>query len=331
MGSPRSGRFAPGPFNPRGQDVAIDVRKRREEVGGGTACTTELPKVRDGGVLVRIGLRSTPVMAALAFGFTVGLVVKYGLADAGPRRVPARLSDLETASSTSLDLQRPYGSQMPSSSGMRLASLGMPVSGFPDEDIDPHALSRRPGVFGDRPLLDEHGESFDERFGGAAVLSDTAPARREEPADAARQPWPDVREEATGQSGSSRSAQKSAAASAPAGAAKKPVRTADLSQDLSSLPPADSHTAVYDIAARTVYMPGGRRRRHRGGCSLPDADRNGSDVSAPFAQRYPNVQVKLIEAVGTDTLALLECAEIATRVGSGRLNTPQCGASTGTL
>jgi hypothetical protein len=84
------------PFSPQGQveDVAIDVRKRREEVGGGTACAREPSKVRDGGVRVRIGLHSTwAVMGALAFGFTVGLVVKYGLADAGPRRVPARLSD----------------------------------------------------------------------------------------------------------------------------------------------------------------------------------------------------------------------------------------------
>jgi hypothetical protein len=247
-------RVRPEPFSPQGQveDVAIDVRKRREEVGGGPACT----RVRNGRVLVRKGLRSTSaVMGALAFGFTLGLVFKYGLADAVPRGVPARLSDLETASSTSFDLQRPYGSQMPSTSGMRLASLEMPVSGFPAEDIDPHALARRPGFFGDRLFLDERLDSFDERFGGAVVLSDTAPARREGPADAGRQPSPDLREKVTGQSGSSRSAPKPAAASALASAAKKPVRTADLSQDLSSLPPADSHTAVYDIVARTVYMP----------------------------------------------------------------------------
>jgi hypothetical protein len=50
-----------------------------------------------------------------------------------------------------------------------------------------------------------------------------------------------------------------------------------------------------------------------------------------YAQRYPNVLVKLIEAVGTDTLALLECAEIVTRAASGWLNTPRGGASTGTL
>src|SRR6202042_2466714 len=102
-----------------------------------------------------------------------------------------------------------------------------------------------------------------------AVLSDTAPARREEPADTGRLPSPDLREKATGQSGGSRSAQKPAAALA--GAAKKPVRPADLSQDLSSLPPADSHTAVYDIAARTVYMPGGRRlEAHSGLGNLMD-------------------------------------------------------------
>jgi hypothetical protein len=52
--------------------------------------------VMDGGILVHIGLRSTSAgMGALAFGFTLGLVVTYGLADAGPRAVASRLSALE--------------------------------------------------------------------------------------------------------------------------------------------------------------------------------------------------------------------------------------------
>jgi hypothetical protein len=119
-----------------------------------------------------------------------------------------------------------------------------------------------------RLLPDEHLDSFDERFGGAVVLSDTAPARREELA--AAQP-PDLREKATGQSGSSRSAAKLAAAPALTSAAKQRVRMADLSQDLSSLPLEDSHTAVYDIAARTVYMPNGRRlEAHSGLGNLMD-------------------------------------------------------------
>jgi hypothetical protein len=130
-------RARPEPSGAQGQteDVSIDVRKRREKVGGGGACTRE----------VRIGLGSTSaIMGALAFGFTLGLMVKYGLADAGPRRVPAHLSDLETASSTSSNLQRRYGSQVPRTPGMRLASLEMSVSDFLAEDNDPPALARPP-------------------------------------------------------------------------------------------------------------------------------------------------------------------------------------------
>ena len=41
-------RVRPEPFNPQAEDVAIDIRKQREEVGGGPACTREPRKVRDG-------------------------------------------------------------------------------------------------------------------------------------------------------------------------------------------------------------------------------------------------------------------------------------------
>ena len=115
VGFSRERRVHPEPFNSQGQaeDVALDVCKRREELGGGLARTREPREVRNGGVLIHIGLRRTSaVMGALAFGFTLGLVVKYGLADAGPRTEPSRLSDLKTTSSTNFDLQRPYGSQM---------------------------------------------------------------------------------------------------------------------------------------------------------------------------------------------------------------------------
>ena len=150
----------------------LNVRKRREEVGGGPALKREPRKVRDGSVAIHIGLRATSVVVgALAFGFTLGLVVTYGLADGRPRTVPSRLSVSKTTASTSFE--RPYGSQMPSSSGMRLASLEMPVSGFEADDIDPLALARAPGVF-DRP---QRLDSFDERFGASFVWSDTAPAR----------------------------------------------------------------------------------------------------------------------------------------------------------
>ena len=168
---------------------------------------------------VRLDLRD---YGGYGFRIHLGLVVKYGLADAGPRRVPARLPD--TASSTSFDLQRPYGSQVPSTSGMRLASLEMSVSDFPAEDIDPSALARPPVFFGDRLLLNGRLDSFDERFGG--VSSYTAPATTSErkSADTAGAASLDPREKATGQSASGRSAPKPAAAPALASAAKKRVR-----------------------------------------------------------------------------------------------------------
>jgi hypothetical protein len=231
-------------------------------------CTRQPREARDAGDLVYIGLRSTcAVTGALAFGFTLGLVVTYGLA--GPRVVSVRLSDLETTASTRFDLQRPHGSQMPNSSGMRLASLEMPVSGFEAEDIDPLALARASGVF-DRP---QRLDSFDERFGASFGWSDTAPARAGD-GDEDNARAPDPREVNTHPT-IGRSASKQAASTLLASAAKKRVRTADLSQDLSSLPPADGHTAIYDISAHTVYMPNGRRlEAHSGLGNLMDDPRS---------------------------------------------------------
>ena len=103
------------------------------------------------------------VTGALAFGFTLGLVVTYGLAYGRPRAAPSRLS-------VSKD-----GSQMPSSSGMRLASLEMPVSGFETDDIDPSALAKPSSTFGDRLLPVERSDSFDQRFKGAGRLGGYRP------------------------------------------------------------------------------------------------------------------------------------------------------------
>jgi rare lipoprotein A len=95
------------------------------------------------------------------------------------------------------------GGALPSSLGMRLASLDIPVnSGFMTEDIDPSAFARL-GASPGRPLLNERLDSFDERFGGAVVSSDTAPVRdgeRNEPLDTARRPSMALRKKITGQS-----------------------------------------------------------------------------------------------------------------------------------
>jgi len=216
--------------------------------------------VTGGGILVNNGLRSTSVgMGAVAFGFTLGLVVTYGLADTGPRAAGVRLSDLETTHSTSFDLQQPDRPQAPNNSGMRLASLEIPVGlGVAAEDFAPPAFATPRTSSG----LDERLDSFGERFDGAVFSFDPAPTRageREEPADAPGPPASNSREKTTVQSSIVRLAPKPAAPTPPASVAKKRVHTADLSQDLSSVPPADSHTAIYDISAHMVYMPNGRR------------------------------------------------------------------------
>jgi hypothetical protein len=209
------------------------------------------------------------VTGALAFGFTLGLVVTYGLAHGRLRAVHSRLSFSKTTASMRFEFQGSEGSQTPSSFGMHLAGLEMPVSGFETDDVDPSALARPPSAFGDRLLPVERSASFDQRFEGLAVWAHTAPAmigEREGSAGAARQP---AREKATEHSAIGRSPPKPAPASTLVSADKKRVRTADLSQD--SLPVAESHTAVYDIAAHTVYMPSGRRlEAHSGLGNLMD-------------------------------------------------------------
>jgi hypothetical protein len=48
-------------------------------------------------------------------------------------------------------------------------------------------------------------------------------------------------------------------ASAPANPSKKPLRVAEGLEDTISPPDAEDHTAIYDIAAHTVYLPNGQK------------------------------------------------------------------------
>jgi hypothetical protein len=90
----------------------------------------------------------------------------------------------------------------------------------------------------------------------------------------ARLPSPDSGEHGIAQP-ASRSAPKLATAtsSSPASAARKRVATAETSKDSISSVDQDSRTAIYDIAARTVYLPNGRRlEAHSGfGSYMDDA------------------------------------------------------------
>jgi hypothetical protein len=102
--------------------------------------------------------------------------------------------------------------------------------------------------------------SFAERFSGAV---DWPGAPRAGDADASYMTLPSLLP--LREPGAHAPTQRSVAravrgpASSPAAAPKKQIRVADLSEDPSGPLDADSHTAIYDIAAHRVYMPNGQR------------------------------------------------------------------------
>jgi hypothetical protein len=142
------------------------------------------------------------------------------------------------------------GSQIPISAGMHVASFDTNLaSGVEEAESSP-----------EQPALPR--ASFGERFAGATgspsrALPGTVETE-EEGADNELQPSP---ERATAHSAVGHSwPQVPPATSSPsADASKKRLRTANLLTDLSSPPDVDSHTAIYDIAAHTVYLPDGHR------------------------------------------------------------------------
>src|SRR4029077_13173830 len=226
-----------------------------------------------GGVLVHIGMRSICAgIAALAIGVALGSVGRH-VAEAASAALwaeSALFSVFETIRPKSLDHR---------ASLVRVASLetGFAFESALEESVPPASTSRH-ASFGERFLFDQNLASFDERFSGA----DISVAEPEEGArnvlNYARLPSLDPGEHAIAQPATGRSAPKlaTAASSPPANAARKRVATAEASKD--SISPVssvdqDSRTAIYDIAARTVYLPNGRRlEAHSGfGSHMDDA------------------------------------------------------------
>jgi hypothetical protein len=102
--------------------------------------------------------------------------------------------------------------------------------------------------------------SFDERFAGALDWPNRRqPAETKEQADNILLRSPDLGGRAATQDVVSQSA-RPLPAPPPANVAKKQLRLAEaVDEDSISPSDADGHTAIYDIAARTVYLPNGRK------------------------------------------------------------------------
>jgi hypothetical protein len=227
-------------------------------------------------------------IAALIAGFSFGLVLpsegrhEIGFADAELRAESPRLSVFGTIHPKRFELPAPLGSQIADGSHVRVASLGTDVA-LAAAVEETHRRSDPPGSMRQRMSFDERfsfderlsfderfsfeqpSDSFDQRFAAAADETAGAPAMTAETEgtgsvpNIARLPSPDPGQHATA-AGRSAPRLASLASQSPAGPAKK-IRLASLEIPKGSswsLDP-DSRTAIYDITARTVYMPDGRR------------------------------------------------------------------------
>ena len=145
---------------------------------------------------------------------------------------------------------------------VRVASLETGFAFEPAvEESEPPASTSRHASFGERFIFDQKLASFDERFAGADISVAETQDGESNVLNYAHLLSPGPGEHAIAQPATGRSTPElaPAALSPPASAARKRVATAEASKD--SISPAydDSRTAIYDIAARTVYLPNGRR------------------------------------------------------------------------
>jgi Tlde1 domain len=232
-----------------------------------------------------------PGIAALIVGFAFGLALpsegrhESGSADAELRAESSRPSVFETIHPKRLDLPASLGSQIADGSRLRVASLGTsvaftsavaeadgrseaPVSMRQRMSFDERFYLDQRSSFDERFSFDQPSDSFDQRFAATAGETAGAPAMTAETEGTGsvpsivRLPSPDPGQLATAHPAAGRSAPRlaSLASPPPANPAKK-IRLASLEMPKGSswsLDP-DGRTAVYDISARTVYMPDGRR------------------------------------------------------------------------
>jgi len=222
--------------------------------------------------LVHIGVRSICAgIAALAIGaaLSVGVALSagryvVGAASAGLRADSALFSVFETVRPKTLDHR---------ASLVRVASLetGLAFESAVEES-EPRPPTSRHASFGERFLFDQDVASFDERFVGGEISVGETEESASNVLNYARLPSPGLGERAMPQTATGRSAPPTAS-SPPASIARKRVATAEASKDSISPVDNDSRTAIYDIAARTVYLPNGRRlEAHSGlGSYMDDA------------------------------------------------------------
>jgi hypothetical protein len=207
--------------------------------------------------LLHIGVRSICAgIAALAVGVALESVGRYAVDafGAGPEADAARTTAFETVPATRLDHR---------ASLVHVASLGTDVAftSAIDESAAPVSTHRRDS-FGERFLFDQGSDSFNARFASAyafpAETDDTGSVLSYAPASTTVPTVSVLARPATARSGPKLASVTSAPAPPPS-VVRKRIASLEVPKDAIPAPEDDSRTAIYDISARTVYLPNGRR------------------------------------------------------------------------
>jgi hypothetical protein len=202
-------------------------------------------------------------IAALAAGSALNSAGTHAIwsASTGPQAEP---KERGATRSKSFNLAVSLGSQIPDGTGVRVSRLKTEVGsesavGEAKGASEAFAASAPCAAFDERFYFDHQTASFGERFASAFGSPGNAAGK--------------VGEQAKG----------STTLTAPRLASLRPERlnTAEAATGLSSPLDAGSHTAIYDIAARTVYLPDGHRLEAHSGL--------GSHLDDP---RYVNTKMR---------------------------------------
>jgi hypothetical protein len=136
-------------------------------------------------------------------------------------------------------------------------SITVPMNLWGTLGIDPGNAPRR-ALFAERFVFGLLDDAFDARFTGEQVPQIDQIANAEERASSAIAPASDAEERLSAEAPIAYSATRAALAPSPGGS-DEDRQSADPPRNSGSPTDIDSHTAIYDIVAHTVYLPSGRR------------------------------------------------------------------------
>jgi hypothetical protein len=161
-----------------------------------------------------------------------------------------------------LDAWDALGSVNPDRSEVRVVSLETVFEApeFKGSDSEPATFATERAFSAKAIAIDLDRSSFDERFAGAFKVTSSTQVEELERASIIPQGAPDRGRPAVSRHVVGQFVQDTPLPTPrPVNLAKKPVRIAEAPGDLVPPSDADGHTAIYDIAAHTVYLPNGEK------------------------------------------------------------------------